>query len=88
MMTDDEVRVGVAIIKMMANVRSPPYELPADSFIEAAVRDIARFEREACAQACDSILAAEAPDDGSYITDLEFGKASGAEECAAAIRAR
>ena len=59
-----------------------------DAGAEAAWDAATKAEREACAQACDSIVSTTAPNDGSYITDLEFGKASGAEECAATIRAR
>lgn len=41
-MSDDPelIRAAVARIKALAQTRTPPYELPADSLIEAAVRDI------------------------------------------------
>jgi len=44
-MTEDEVvRAGVTRLKQLAHLRIPEYELPADSFLEAAVCDILRLE--------------------------------------------
>ena len=37
---DSKVRKGVDIIKYQCSHRQPPYELPADSFIEDGVREI------------------------------------------------
>jgi hypothetical protein len=43
---EDLVRRGVALLRRMAYVRQPPYELPPDSFLELAVREIVRLARE------------------------------------------
>jgi hypothetical protein len=41
MTTEDEAfREAVGVLKALANLRSPAYELPADSFLERAVRKI------------------------------------------------
>lgn len=37
------VREGVRIMKRMGEGRQPPYELPADSFLEAATKEILRL---------------------------------------------
>jgi hypothetical protein len=47
---DDELcRRGVAILKRMAYVRQPAYEMPPDSFLELAVREIVRLARDEAA---------------------------------------
>ncbi len=40
--TGEAVRYGVARLKALIPLRIPNYELPADSFLEEAVRDILR----------------------------------------------
>lgn len=37
---DARVRAGVDRIKRLANLKVPPYDLPADSYLEDAVRDL------------------------------------------------
>lgn len=44
--TGEIIREGVRIIKRLANTRTPKYQLPADSFIEEAVRDILNLVSE------------------------------------------
>lgn len=40
--TPEKVRYGVRRLKALSGLRTPPYELPADSFLEEAVVDILR----------------------------------------------
>lgn len=37
---DERIRAGVARLKQLATYRVPPYDLPGDSHLEDAVRDI------------------------------------------------
>jgi len=37
---DDQFRRCMAILKAMSSLRLPPYDLPADSFLQVAVLDI------------------------------------------------
>lgn len=42
-MNDEIIRAGVARLKAMISMRKPPYDLPPDSSLEDAVRDIIKL---------------------------------------------
>lgn len=61
---------------------------PTGRLLEAFAAKIEAAEREACARVCDEIRAAAEGEDRAHRSDIEFGKAEGAETCATRIRAR
>jgi hypothetical protein len=83
------LRYGVGRLKELAALRSPRYDLPADSFLEAAVADFARAAQvlalERAALECEKAAKGTGPD-GKPNCVWESAYKHVTDDCAAAIR--